>query len=108
MYPGGTVVLAGIYFYGGSASKVALIKIQKKNIVESYELNTAWFNNGFGAQTNARPVVGQAAGRSIVILPTYPRYRIISATFFSRKVEKLCFVMKTLSLKKRTMSLLLI
>jgi hypothetical protein len=32
MYPGGTVVLASIYFYGSSASKVALIKKTKKII----------------------------------------------------------------------------
>jgi hypothetical protein len=33
MYPGGTVVLASIYFYGSSASKVALIKKNKKKIL---------------------------------------------------------------------------
>jgi hypothetical protein len=33
MYPGGTVVLASIYFYGSSASKVALIKKTKKKII---------------------------------------------------------------------------
>jgi hypothetical protein len=35
MYPSGTVVLAGTYFNGSGASKVALIKKQKKNLVLS-------------------------------------------------------------------------
>jgi hypothetical protein len=44
MYPGGTVVLASIYFYGSSASKVALIKKNKKKY--SQQLMNAVAHNG--------------------------------------------------------------